>query len=1714
MSEETLNQPKEPEEIRPEENAAAPQQPAPTAAQWRFFTRRNFFISFAALVALVFLLGLTGYFIFRFGYLDNYIKGQFVTKMDEIGIVFSADTFRTTVAPLSLELKNATFNDKITGEKLFKIDSAKIGLTVTDLYSWQLSRDFRVDSTDIDGMEAWVKFDENGNSNFSNLKFAQDEGRGYVNFNYTSLSFSLKNGLVHFGDVQRKIDADAKNVALTLAPENPNVPDEQKRYKFDLASTASTVVYDGRAIEPVDVQARGIAYREGAEITALKLTSPIAESDLSGNIEGWDKFRYNFNIDSSVDLTQAATLFPNGAALRGTGDFTGTVTGEGEKYQINGEITSREISAANVRLKGLQVNATITGENSIYEGNGKAIAEMLTFEDFRIDYAQLAGKIRGTGTDFRWVGELQAAAAKTPSGTLAGLFVSDAVAEYEDGKLSANLGSVAARRFSSPDADISNLRAGGIRISNSGNTTDVSAPNLRAGNIKLKGAELGGVTASGVRLRNRGSRTDLNAANLRAENFRTKDARLKNLAASGVNVTMQNGATSAQVKNVQAAQVDASGARVAGLAASNVTAQIRGSQTDVVAGNVRVARVETSAATLGSLNVAGVRLSIREGRIEGSSGDINAGNVALSKSAVPGGGTLEAVKIVKPVFVLEPSGRYRASLDLSLGGGVLGSVRLGAARASVVATSDEVALNNLTADVMDGKIDGNAVVALNNRRQSRVDADFADLDLAKLLALQGGRVVPIAGQTTGRVNLTFAGTNFRTASGTLTADFNANAGTSERGLVPVVGNLALRATNGLFDIESANLNTEKSKLNAAGRFDLEGSNSNLQIALDSSDASEIERIIKILDLSPALEDQLNSLQASFAGNLKFTGNLTGNLLNPTIEGRAALDSVSLRGRDLGSLAANISVSPDNIELRDGRLQQADGGNLAFNVNVPRTGENNISVQATLTKINTGSLLAALPFDLPETLRDFEGVTSGTVNLSGLPKQITGEANIRADNATVAGQSFDNFEAKLSFANSLVNIERFEGRSADGFLRATGTFDTNSTDFNFNVEGRNLQLARLKSLISKDPNFPAVAGMLDLTAKATGRFSDPTTFNINFNGAGQNIVISDKSLGTVSFVGNTVNRQLTANLTATLGGQAQTIAANVNFADPNLPFRAETNFNQTDLAPYIAFLSPPETVAVTGRATGRVFVEGNLYGAPDANDSRKFTTDNLRGEARFTEFSLLFNDTPYIATNPLFIRFDSNEVTVENATLTGSGSNLTVSGTKALSASAVNNLNVNGKINLHALDVISKNTFFTGLADLSVRLTGTNAESRLVGSAAVQNASLATFVGSENLALNRINGNLLFTSNQVQIENLTGYLGGGKVIASGGALLEGFTPKRFRFDLNGQNVTAPLAEGFLATGDAQIQISGESAGDAFNTLVAGNITARRALYTKDIDLADIIGNRREATLSEGTSSSSMFGVTRLNLTIEGRDALIVRNNIADLTASASLRVTGDIDEPVILGRVTANNGTVFFRNDRYEVQRGVLEFPPQNNGAPFINLQAESEIQGYQIVVNLLGDLSNPDQLSANVRSNPALPQADVISLITTGNLANTDTGIPTLAQSGINTAAEILTDSLINNPLRKATDRLFGLNRFELDPNISGQRLNPSARLTVGRQINRNLLITYSTNLSEDQSQVLALEYRVSNRLSFVAQYQQRSLSNVTRTNNNFSFEIRLRKRF
>jgi len=600
--------------------------------------------------------------------------------------------------------------------------------------------------------------------------------------------------------------------------------------------------------------------------------------------------------------------------------------------------------------------------------------------------------------------------------------------------------------------------------------------------------------------------------------------------------------------------------------------------------------------------------------------------------------------------------------------------------------------------VMNGTATGDATIAFNNRAQSRINVNFNGLDASKLLALQTSRVLPIQGEATGSVDITFRGRNFRTASGTLRADITGNAGADDNNRVPLTGRVELTAANGLVTVEQARLNSTNTELAATGQFDLAGQNSDLNLALNSTDASEVNRIVRVLNLSPDLEGQLNSMQAEFAGNLRFNGRITGNFTDPILEGRASLDTLVLRGRTVGSIATDLFVSPTAIELRNGDLRDRQGGTIAFNVNVPRFGRDNATVRATLTNVNAGDLLSALPVNLPARLRDFTGQTSGEVDLAGLPNNASGEINISSRQGTIAGQAFDSLTARAVFTGTRIELQTGEIRAAGGgVVAASGTYDRATTGFDFELRGTAVPLPLALALMPENTSIPAVTGNADFTATATGVYDRPASYNINFSGTGRNLAVNNSAIGDVTFSGNTVNQILNAQLTTNLEGRPQALNATVNFADENLPFRLEQRLDNSPLAPFFAFVPALRDLGVTGTATGVVEFGGNLSQL-DASGNRGITAAGLSGTARFSQLALQIQNSPLVATEPVSIRFNTREIVFESARFAGGGSNMTIAGTKALTQDGVEDLSINGRVNLNLLNLAMRETdaFLPGL----------------------------------------------------------------------------------------------------------------------------------------------------------------------------------------------------------------------------------------------------------------------------------------------------------------------------------------------------------------------------------------------------------------------------------
>src|SRR5262249_19696204 len=213
-------------------------------------------------------------------------------------------------------------------------------------------------------------------------------------------------------------------------------------------------------------------------------------------------------------------------------------------------------------------------------------------------------------------------------------------------------------------------------------------------------------------------------------------AKVHNLSASTLRVRNDKGATAGSVAQIKVGQVDAAQGQVKSIGVNGIDFTDKNGVTSVSIKDLLVGGFVSEQAEVGTFNIAGVRLSIRSGKIEGSTNDITPGTVKLAD------GQVENVRLAKPVFVVEPSGRYRASAALSVGGGVLGQINMGAARAAVVATGSEIQLNNFAAEVFGGHADGNARIALNRTAASQVSANFQGLDVAAPITVFAGAAVP------------------------------------------------------------------------------------------------------------------------------------------------------------------------------------------------------------------------------------------------------------------------------------------------------------------------------------------------------------------------------------------------------------------------------------------------------------------------------------------------------------------------------------------------------------------------------------------------------------------------------------------------------------------------------------------------------------------------------------------------------------------------------------------------------------------------------------------------------------------------------------------------------------------------------------------------------------------------------------------------------------
>jgi len=142
-------------------------------------------------------------------------------------------------------------------------------------------------------------------------------------------------------------------------------------------------------------------------------------------------------------------------------------------------------------------------------------------------------------------------------------------------------------------------------------------------------------------------------------------------------------------------------------------------------------------------------------------------------------------------------------------------------------------------------------------------------------------------------------------------------------------------------------------------------------------------------------------------------------------------------------------------------------------------------------------------------------------------------------------------------------------------------------------------------------------------------------------------------------------------------------------------------------------------------------------------------------------------------------------------------------------------------------------------------------------------------------------------------------------------------------------------------------------------------------------------------------------------------------------------------------------------------------------------------------------------------SDPPFTYNEIIALLVTGRAPSSDPALLS-AQSTTPSAYQqsgpsSLLGSAISTPVSGRLQRFFGVSSLKIDPTIPGVDANPQARLTLEQQVSKEITITYVTNLTHTQEQMVQFEYDFSAHWSFIAVRQDNGL---------FGVDFQYRKRF
>jgi translocation and assembly module TamB len=687
-----------------------------------------------------------------------------------------------------------------------------------------------------------------------------------------------------------------------------------------------------------------------------------------------------------------------------------------------------------------------------------------------------------------------------------------------------------------------------------------------------------------------------------------------------------------------------------------------------------------------------------------------------------------------------------------------------------------------------------------------------------------------------------------------------------------------------------------------------------------------------------------------------------------------------------------------------------------------------------------------------------GTIEVTAKTTGTLGELNGSGRVSLAKGIAYGEPYDSAVANLSVQGQDFEASQVALSLHGAHIAGNGGYDIKSKHVHGHIAGDNLVLSKFQTFAKASPN---VDGTLTLAADANGTIEEP---GLKATAKLAKVVVDGKALGDVSAVVHSEGNTLEYTAQSTLVG-AQVDASGQTRLTGDYQTQAKANVTGLDLGTVTALFGAANVKAQSAM-NGSVTVSGPLK-----------TPAGLTGAAELNNVDVKLQGIELKSAGPLRVSLRNGIATLDQIHITGQDTDLVASGTMQAFGSTDKNggkldVKANGSVSMALAHTLDTDILSSGKVEFTIAAAGQMKKPSLTGTVKFDNVN-AAMDGVPN-GLSALNGTLVFNEDRLQVESLTAMTGGGQIKIGG-----------FLTYKNG------LYANLTATGDVvRVRLYGLSTtantnltlqGSPQNMLLSGNVLITRFGVGPDVDFAAFSSVGGVSTPPEPNAASNKIS---LDVRVTSSPQLDFQNTFAKLVGTVDLTVRGTVAEPSILGRIQITDGSATFAGTKYELQRGDIYFSNPVRIDPTIDIDATARVETYDITVGLQGTMSN---LKPTYRSEPPLSEADIFALLALGRTQEeAQLYQEQEVQQGANPTTSALLGGALNATVSNRVGKLFGGGTVKIDPAFVGTLGNSTARITVQKQISRQLSVTYATNVNTTAQQLLQAQYDLTPNVSLV----------------------------